>query len=275
MINTVNTKSGQLANTYFSIGSGKETILVMGSCRTVPYMNYLKKINDIENNRFTINFIDPFMWNWGMNDERVDYEQALLKLETNKGLLSMLASVDIFLHEHYQNSGMFNVNKGYDKTIYDFGMKAKTDVCFPNFNDCFILLKDIITFDTDIRKMAVQDMNVIGRLSDRTLSEMLVLSWKGVEKFLKGCSKSDIPEMGVYFENNFRNKRLWHTYNHVNKNFTMAMFNFLNDKFLKLNLPNDFYEDQGDIFANSFTPLTKYDVDYNGYEWAEELKELL
>jgi hypothetical protein len=274
MINTVNTKAEQLTNTYFSIGTGKEVVLVMGSCRSVPYMNYFKKLNE-ENNRFTINFIDPFMWNWDMKDERTDYDVALSKLETDERLLNMLKSVGIFIHEYYQNAGMFNINKGDNKTIYDFGMKSDIDVCIPNFNDYFILFKDIISFDLEIRKKAIQDINVIGKLSEQTQVEIFNISRNNLRKFYDVCLKSDIPEMKEYFQDVFRIRRLFHTYNHVSKNFTMAIFNFVSDKWLRLNLLEDFYDDQEDIFASNFTPLTEYDLKFYNYEWDEETKSIL
>jgi len=273
MINTVNTKAEQLTNTYFSIGTGKEVILIMGSCRSVPYMNYLNSIND--GNRFTINYIDPFSWNWNDKDERTDFDAALSKLESDGRLLSMLSSVDYFIHEYYQNAGMFNVKKGDAKTIYDFGMKAKVDVCLPNFNDCFILFKDILAFDVELRKSAIQDWNVLGKLSEKTYNELFEKSKLGLQKFYDVCLLSDIPEMKVIFGDNFRKKRFFHSYNHVSKNFTKEIFNRLSIKYLDLSLPYNFYDVQEDIFANSFTPLTQYDIEAYGYQWSEEIKPIL
>src|ERR1035437_2380989 len=146
-INTVSIKGQQLANTYFQTGSGKEKVLIMGSCRVAPYVQYLNSWNEANGNRFTIYSLDPFNNHWGMNDERVDFDNALLKLETDERLLSMLKSVDYFFHEHYKNAGMFNVKKGDAKTIYNFGMSPKIDVCIPSWNDCFVLFTDKITFN--------------------------------------------------------------------------------------------------------------------------------
>lgn len=275
MIDTVSIKSEQLSNGYFEIGSGNEKVLIMGSCRVAPYVEYLNVWNEANGNRFTIYSIDPFNWNWNDKDERTDYEAALSKLETDERLLNMLKSVDYFLHEWYQNAGMFNVKKGDAKTIYDFGMSPKIDVCIPSWNDVFVLFKDIFSFDLEIRKRGLQDINVTGNISNKTQQEMAELSIKNLNKFYDVCKLSDIPEMATYFKENIYRKRLWHTYNHVNKNFTMAIFNFISDKWLNLNLANDFYDGQEDIFANSFTPLTEYDIKWFGYEWDEEIKPIL
>lgn len=275
MINTVNTKQGQLTDGYFKTGSGDELLLVIGSCRSVPYLNYLEKYNNQNGNMFTIAFIDPFNFLYDKYDNRIDGEANIDSLETNESILYLLKSTSIIIHEYYSNYGMFSFDLNKDKNIYGFGLNPKIDVCIPNFNDNFILCRDIATFDTRIRKAIEQDINVIGKISANTLLEMKYLSRKGVNKFYSVCEKSDIPEMGEYFSKNFQKTRLWHTYNHVNKKFTMAIFNFLDEKFLHLSLSKDFYDDQEDIFANSFTSLTQFDLDIWGYEWDEELKDIL
>lgn len=275
MINTVSIKGQQLSKGYFEIGSGAEKVLIMGSCRVAPYVEYLHQWNVTNGNRFTIYSLDVFNWNWNAQDQRTDFDGVLLKLETDEVILNMLESVDVFIHEWYSHGGMFNTSKTDNKNIYQFGMNPKMDICLCNLNDYFILFKDIMNFDIEIRRKAIQDINVIGKLSEQTQKEMFIISQRALNKFYEICLKSDIPQMKEYFENNFKQKRLFHNYNHVNKNFTMAMFNFLDGKFLKLNLPKDFYDDKEDMFASNFTPLTQYDIDAYGYEWNEELKPIL
>lgn len=278
MINTVSIKSAQLSDGYFKIGNGAEKILIMGSCRCAPYVDYLNEWNKVNGERFTIYSIDPFNFNWNINDERCDYEEALSKWETDDRMLNMLKSVDVFVHEFYKNSGMFNVDKGDNKTIYDFGMNANIDVCLPNFNDYFILFKDICSFDIVIRKQVMQDMNVIGKLSEQTQKRIYDLSQTNLNKFYEVCLKSDIPEMKECFEAHFKERRFFLTYNHVSKYFTLSVFRFLNDKFLKINFSFDYWESimKEDMFGSNFTPLTEYDLKWYNYQWEnEEIKSIL
>lgn len=274
MINTVNTKEQQLRKTYFSIGSGSEVILIMGSCRTVPYLNYFNLWNTQNGNRFTINFIDPFSWNWDIHDGRVDYMTTLTSLETNPNLLKMLSEVKIFIHEYYSNAGMFNVFKD-SKNIYQYGMNPVIDICVPNFNDLFILFGDIVSFDFDLRKRAIQDYNVIHKLSDETCNDIISVSNNNLSKFYDVCDKSDIPHMRHYFIDNYHTKRLFWNYNHVTKNFTLPVFSHLAYK-LDLNLSPSFMQEisKDDMFANNYTYLTEHDVKYLGLKWEEEIKPL-
>ncbi len=292
MFNTVNTKADQLTNGYFQTGSGDKIILIVGSCRSVPYLGYLSKYNEENNNPFTITFIDPFNFNYDRYDNRVDMEANIISLETNENILNLFKNTDIAIHEFYSNFGMFNFDKNAAKNIYKFGLDpinaliplyglgnkrvSKLDICIPNFNDLFILFKDIVSLDIDIRKKVIADINVTGKPSDQTLRDIFVISQNNLNKFYEVCAKSDMPEMAEYFENNFKKERLFWTSNHVSKNFTSAMFNFINDKYLGLKLPNDFYDKQEDIFANNYTYLTQYDLDFYGYTWDnEELKPIL
>jgi hypothetical protein len=264
MINTVNTKAEQLRSGYFKAGNGKETVLVMGSCRSVPYVNYL-----LASDRFTVCFIDPFNWNYDLQDNRTDFEKVIEALETHEGLISMIKSVDIFIHEYYNNFGMFNCTKE-GKNIYQFGMNPKVDICIPNFNDLFILVGDLVTFDSDVRKMVMQDFNVLGKLSSESEDFIRIKSNDAVRRFKETCLKSDLPEMEQYFEDNYRTTRLFWTYNHVSKAFTLKIFELISAKIrMQPADPNHL-----DMFANNYTHLTEYDSSILGIKWDEKIKSL-
>lgn len=269
MINTVQIKQQQLTRGFFTIGNGPTVILVMGSCRVAPYVEYLHQWSIANGNKFTIHSLDPFNFNWDVNDDRVEYMGALEAQEKNEDLLSMLRSVEIFIHEYYQNAGMFNVNKG-EKNIYQFGMAPVQDICIPNFNDYFIFFGDIVTFDTEMRKMAMQDYNVLGKLSEQTEKAIMEVSQENCRKFGKVCYMSDVPEMANHFLANWLDKRFFWSYNHVSKHFTLAVFKFINEKYLHLDLSKGFDENHVDMFANNFTKLTEYDIKHYNFKWPNE-----
>ena len=221
MINTVNTKEQQLKNGYYSVGSGSELVLVIGSCRSVPYMNYFNKWNVQNNNRFTIFFIDPFNWHYDLQDNRVNIEEKINSLETDKAMLSLLKSAKYCIHEFYSNYGMFNFDKTENKNIYQFGLAPDVDICIPNWNNNFVLFGDIVSFDIDMRKKAISDYNVLGKLSEQTAKEIFAISKAGINKFYEVCNKSDMPEMKKIFEINYVYNRFFWTHNHVSKFFTM------------------------------------------------------
>lgn len=268
MINTIQLKEQQLKNGFFQVGNGSEVILIQGSCRAVPYVTYLRDWNEKNGNRFTICYIDPFSWNWNMNEERVDYEMELLKQESNTALLDMLKSVDIFIHEYYKNAGMFNVAKDGEKNIYQFGLNPKQDICIPSFNDVFVLTREIVSFDMEVRKMAIQDYNVIGKLSEQTIKVIEEKSAYNLNKFYEICKLTDFPEFAEIFKTHYKKTRLFWTFNHISKTFNHLIFDLMNKKFLRL---ENVKLSEVDLFANNYTYLSEYD---HGYSWNEEIKPL-
>lgn len=270
MINTIETKEQQLLNGYYQIGTGSETILILGSCRAVPYITYLNDWN--KSNKFTICFIDPMNWCWDMKGERVDYEAKLKEQETNQYLLDMLSKVDIFVHEHYVNAGMFNVSKFCQKNIFNYGINPKIDIELPNFNDIFILTREIVSFDMTIRKMAIQDYNVNGELSKFTLDKIDEVRQKNLAKFYDICSKTSFPEFAEVFANQYKDVRYFWTFNHVSKLYTQTLFRMMNEKYLKLGEVN--LSDK-DLYANNYSYLCEYDLGYNWNENIKPLKDLL
>lgn len=268
MINTIQIKEQQLATGTYKAGSGKEVVLIIGSCRSVPYLTYLNDWNNANGNRFTIHFIDPFNYNWDMQEQRTDYPAELIKQESNENLLSVLKSCSIFIHEYYANAGMFNVFKDAEKNIYQFGLNPALDITIPNFNDIFILTREIVSFDMNVRKMAIQDYNVIGKLSDQTLNEIENVRNSNIARFESICSKTDFPEFAEIFKEYYKKTRLFWTFNHVSKTFNHLIFDLMNKKYLRL---ENLTMSEVDLFANNYTYLSEYD---KGYEWNEEIKPL-
>lgn len=268
MINTIQLKEAQLKNGFFKVGSGSEVILIQGSCRSVAYVTYLRDWNEANGNRFTICYIDPFSWHWDMNEQRVDYEKELEKQETNPALLEMLKSVKIFIHEYYKNAGMFNVEKSEPKNIYQFGLAPEKDICTPSFNDIFILTREIVSFDLEIKKLAIQDYNVNGKLSDFTLGKIDEFRQNNLQKFYNICSLTDFPEFAEIFAAHYKQARFFWTFNHVSKTYTQLIFDLMNKKYLRL---EGLKMTDTDLFANNYTHLCEYDY---GYGWKEEIKPL-
>jgi hypothetical protein len=205
-----------------------------------------------------------------MQENRTDYKAELIKQESNKTLLETLSKTSIFIHEFYGNAEMFNCDKEAEKNIYQFGLSPKQDICLPNYNDIFILTREIVAFDLDIRKMAIQDYNVNGHLSHATITAIDNAKEKNLQRFYDICSKTDFPEFAEIFKNEYKLIRFAHTFNHVSKVFNQKIFRLMNDKYLKLDLSN-YKISEVDLFANNYTELSEYDL---GFKWNEKIKPL-
>lgn len=272
MIGTIETKEQQLTKGYFEIGSGSTKVLILGSCRAVGYITYFVDLNK-KSNAYTIYYIDPFNWNWNKRNERIDYEAKLSEMETNGDLLNLFKSIDIFIHEYYANAGMFNVIKGAEKNIYQYGMNPKHDITLPNYNDIFLMTAEIVAFMPEIRKEALQDFNVLGFLSDELIAKINLIKEENLNKFISICNKTTFPEFADLFVSEYKKVRYFWTFNHVAKRYTQEIFKLICNK-LDIDITK-YSISEKDLWNHHYTSLTEYDNEYEFIEHKKELRSLL
>lgn len=250
MIYTYDTKLAQLRDGCYRTGSGPMRVLILGSCRTIAFLNYLSRWNNMGGNPMTISYINPFDWHWNIADEVVDFEKAIDSLETDERVLSTLRSADVFIHEHFGNYGMFNTSKDVDKNIYQFGMSPKIDISIPNFHDHFIMYNDFAA-----QGVVPTNWSEQGR--------------SAVDKFCSICSLTSFPEMADYFRNNWTKIRMFYTPNHTSKHFTIWLMRSMNNKFLHLPMTEDFWDSisHEDMFARPCTEVTDLDRQTYGLQY--------
>jgi len=276
MIDTLSVRKEQVARGYFTVGKGPEHLLILGSCRAVPYLNYFDYLSHLH--KFTVHFIDPFNWHWDEDGVPIPYEPMINSLEKDARILDLLKSCRWFIHEYYENFGMFNTGKDREKNIYQFGVAPEVDIMLPNFNDLLILFQDVISFDDEIRLQAGMEI-MKGGFSRGLQDRIKEVGLASVEKFCGVCRKTDFPEMETLFRGTWRIVRYFGNLNHITNEFTIALFQLLNQKFLHLEIPDvlgGFWDRVSveDLYLTPRTPITKYDVDNHGIQWNEPMEEL-
>ncbi len=234
MIGTGECKEQQLRNGYFQSGTGPTEVLIVGSCRTVPYLNYLVNGND---GSLTIRRIDPCDWTFNGYD--------LNSLETDERILNVLKSTNIFIHEHLVNYGMFNT-AGVGKNIFQFGLDPETRISVPNFNDHMILEEDYRAYGAVTPDGYIEKGN----------AEIL--------KFCGVCTMSSFPEFAQMFFDTWKSIRYFWRPNHISAAFTKAIFKLMNAKFLHLDIGDVTDED---LFQDPHTNVTQRDRDGYGITW--------
>lgn len=248
--------------TVFCCGNpdAKEVVMILGSCRVVPYINYLAHANSVCGNRFKIYAIDPINYMVDAAGNRLDTAGLLKALETDDRFLSILRSVTIFVHEGLSSFGILNTVRDAPVRIYDFGMRPVIDVSIPNFHDHFILVNDFKAIDPKYRdrELTAEDEREIFEEGNRQ-----------IERFVSVCGKSSFPEFGPWFLENWLRVRLFHSFNHVSSAFTLKIFELANEKFLKLELDDNYWNQIGqqDIYANVQTAVTDLDRRWRAFKF--------
>lgn len=245
----------------------EEVILILGSCRAVPFLNYLHHYNQTHGNRFKIYCIDPLNYCIDMAGNHLDQKKLLKDLETDKHFLDILKSVTIFIHEGLSSFGILNTVIEADAdlesvsldNIYGHGMQPEIDVNICNFHDVALLFNDF---------------KAMGHPSDTECEQraIVLLGDKNIDRFCRICDVSSFPEFGPWFREHFLTTRLFHSFNHVSAAFTREIFRLANEKFLHLDLDDAFWQHPdvlADMYSNVSTKLTDLDRRWRNYTWSD------
>lgn len=249
MIDTVNTKGAHYIDGGYRIGSGEKVIVLLGSCRIFPFVNYLNRWNS--DNKFTIFAIYVVNFTTDANENPVGAETHIDRMADNPVLSKMVTGCQWFIHEHTENYGYFNTSKTAEKNIYQLGMYPEHDIAIPNFNDHFIL-------ENDYRDCGIP------------LPEGYIKHGESeIEKFCKICSMSSFPEFEHLFRTSWRDFRYFWRPNHTSANFTIPIFTLMNEKFLRLPLTEEFWNGARteDLFKEPHTQVTQRDIEGYGLQW--------
>lgn len=261
--NTQSIKAPHYTQGFFSTGTGPEVIVLLGSCRIVPYLNFLNYLN--KDNRFTLVTVDVVNFSFDEHDKSVDGREFSKRFESSKPLLDVLRKCRIFIHEHTANYGMFNTDKAQENHIYKWGMNPEVDIGIPNFNNIFVMFQEYMDYDTELRNEAKAGMTPIwaGKVQRKGLD--------AIEHFLGICKLSSLPEFGTMFAETWRNVRYFWTGNHVSNKFTGAVFGMMNDRFLHLPTDEGFWNmvKSDMMYSTPCAPITSWDRRAYGLTWPE------
>jgi len=271
MMNTINTKESHLSTGFYSVGTGPENILIIGSCRAIPYANYFHYLN--RNNLWTINLINLVNFHFDKAENRVEPEDQIRPLETSKKVLDMIGKTDWFIHEFIGSFGMYSTNRTGAKHIYQFGMAPKIDIGIPNFDNGFILMQELVELDPEIGKLAREYHGIPPDLQNRVRE----IGEEKMEGFARSCALfSDFPEMETTFRSTWREIRYFWSGTHISNAFTVEIFRLMASRLPDLAPTPGFWNKiKGeDAYAQPRSPITKYDVENYGLKWPQPVEEL-
>jgi hypothetical protein len=270
---TINTKPPHYSKGFFEVGSGPTKVLILGSCRVTPYLNYFHQLNG--DNRFTLRLINVVNFYFTEQDAPTDPAKALEAFETNPALLEVIKSTDVFIHEHAENFGMLNTEWQCPKSIYQFGMKAAHDLAIPNFNDIHLMFQEYVDYDPAIRQRARDDISTYGDLSTELRSEIKARGLFRLHHFLDMCRLSSFPDFAGEFEDNWTTTRYFWTGAHISNEFTMPVFKRIAER-IGLETPGEFWNKvvQEDPYKEPHVRTTRYDVEAYGLKWPQPIEKL-
>lgn len=241
-------------NGFFTVGPRNGIpVLIVASCRGLPYLNYMHAYNVICGERFRLSFVSPHEYAFlgGSGGLR----ETIGRVEEDGAALQTIRECQIFIHEHHASYGLFNTSRLSTKNIYQFGMDPRIDISIPNFNDVFLLSEDIMRYDPP------EGEETLETVADLNLA-----------RFMNACGKTSFPSFAQWFLGTYKKTRLFWTFNHVSSAFTLEVFRRMNDEFLRLPTTQAFWDEISsvDLFYSPATLYTQRDRDELGYRWEKD-----
>lgn len=275
MISTLDVKK-KLYDGFFHVGdeSSKEVILMSGSCRGIPHLNFIHQWNELHGRPFLIYYINPCDYHWDKNENEQDIQKALAEVAESPVLHDLLKRTKIFIHEHFERWGVFNTDENKDHNIYHLGLKPEKDICLPNWHCRFILFQDIVRIDEKAKATAKA---CGGELSSEVKEDFKRRGVEAMDSWMEMCALTSFPWFADYFKDHRITKRFFFNGSHISNHFTIPVFENWSKELLGLQVSDDFIKGlyAVDMYNNyGVMPLTKYDVEAYGFQWPEPIKEL-
>lgn len=242
-----------------------ENILLIGSCRITPFLNYL--INH-----------DLFGRNYNYLCVMVHNPQMKILSEDiiyNNEIKDQLFKSKYLFAEYIKNYNYFNTQRLTEKCIFRVYDSFQKEIILPNWQDICLYAKDLIN------NIGIHDFNGIknefkqlinGEIHTHDFLKLLQLvQQKELDRYYKLLQKSNFPELITFIKINLQNIRLSLTINHPTNFYFLEMFRLVMEKYFYGSpyfLPQSLIDStREEYLINSAidTKLTFYDYHYLGY----------
>ena len=203
--------AGNLVFSDRTNASDNKTVVLIGSCRIVPYLNYLRVYNSLVAPSEALHLVclNPVeMWRGPGHEVADGVNEKLANFQFGK--------VDYLICEHLQYCGVMNTVRSSPENIYDnLGCKPEVEIRLPNWNDMHILDAETAMHD----KMVYANMEFIERVP--YIREQTAIH---KARFLSHCRSSSFPELEPWVEERWLTMRMGWTSSHPSHPLMWRMF---------------------------------------------------
>lgn len=233
-------------------------VLIVGSCRALPYLNYMLAYNRAaKRNVFHAGYVNPADLRTTTDHKPQDHLAAADRLLSTPSVKKFLSGVEVLLCEHVENYGALNT---CERSVGVRGhLPAHTKVStIPNWNAMGVLRDDIYALEGHEHGPSGVGPDV-----------QMKRAKASIEKFYRHCAMSAFPEMALAFDAAWKDERWFWTHNHVARPFTEFIFS---QWLLKMGLdplPSDAlaWTREFDLFSTPSTRVCGQDVAVLGLRW--------
>ncbi len=253
---TTNILRASYEDKKFSFGNpqAKQTICLVGSCRIVPFLNFMRVYNAMHSNPFELLCFNPVeMWDGPGNEVSAGVNKVLSGYR--------IGTVDFLLCEHLERCGALNTVRTVPENIFDsLGCVPAVEIHLPNWNDMHIFDAETAMHD----KVGYAKLGHAERVA--FIREQTAIH---KARFLSHCRGSSFPELEAWVGENWLTTRLGWTSSHPSQPLLWKMIVDSAGK-MGLTISNAIASHllcALDIYKSTGIPLTKVDYEANGWKF--------
>jgi len=244
--------------------NSNENILLIGSCRITPFLNYLIN-HDLFGNKY--NYLCVLLY----NPQMIILSEEII---FNNEIKDQLFKCKFLFAEYCKNYNYFNTQRLTEKCVFRVYDSFEKEIILPNWQDICLYSKDLIT------KRGIHNYNGIvnefkqlinGEMHNYDFFELLQnVQNIELERYYDILKKANFPELISFIQINLQNIRLANSQNHPSNFYFLEMYRLVIEKYFlggPFFLPQSIIDATREEFlkSNCDTKLTFYDYHCLGY----------
>lgn len=253
---TTNILRAHYEDKKFSFGNpkAKQTVCLIGSCRIVPMLNFMRVYNSMRGNTFELLCFNPVeMWDGPGHEVSAGVNKVLRGFR--------FGVVDYLVCEHIERCGVLNTVRSSEQNIFDsLGCAPAVEIRLANWNDIHV-------FDAET---AMHDKKVYANLGHAERVAFLRQETAiHKERFLSHCRGSSFPELEAWVEEHWLTTRLGWSSSHPSHPLIWKMITCVAVK-IGLPISNEIASHPlcaTDTYKATGIALTDVDFEANGWKF--------
>lgn len=235
--------------------NANENILLIGSCRITPFLNYMLN-HDIFGNKFNYLCIMVHIPQMKILSEDII---------NNDEIKNQIYRCKYLFGEYIKNFNYFNTQRNSEKNIFHIYNSFQKEIIIPNWQDICLYSKDLINYK-NLKNDFINALHGHSHINDFA-HKLKEEQQKEINRYINILEKANFLELKNYFLSNIPNYRLAFTLNHPTNLFFIEVYRIVIEKYFT-GSPYHFPEsvllaNQEDFLSNCYnTKLTFYDYHY-------------
>jgi hypothetical protein len=233
--------------------NSSENILIIGSCRITPILNYLIN-HDLFGNKYNYLCVLVYL------PEMVQLSDDIIY---NDDIKLQISQSKILFAEYCRNYNYFNTQRLTEKSIFRIHNSFTHEIILPNWSDICLYARDLIYYK-DLKNNFYQLLK--NEISFQEFTAVLQFHQeKELERHFAILNRANFPELITFTSMNLKTLRLANTLNHPTNIYNIELFRLIIEKFFEQS-PYFLPQSVIDINTNEFlgnismdTKLTFYD----------------